>query len=100
MSSDDKTQKLSPDTIVILTRLDAIEARLTALEKKVDERLHDTRPIWEAVQAAVADLAERVEKGFRIQDRRFEHLLGEVSRMHGEVRDLDDRMGKLEQKPS
>ena len=31
------------------TRLTAVEARLTSLEEKVDERLRETRPIWEGV---------------------------------------------------
>lgn len=32
-------------------KVDAMDTRLTALEEKVDERLRETRPIWEAVQA-------------------------------------------------
>jgi tetrahydromethanopterin S-methyltransferase subunit G len=31
------------------SRIDRVEARLTNLEEKVDARLYDTRPIWEAV---------------------------------------------------
>ena len=31
------------------TRLDALDGRLTTLEEKVDSRLRETRPIWEAV---------------------------------------------------
>jgi hypothetical protein len=30
-------------------RLNGLEGRLTSLEEKVDARLYDTRPIWEAV---------------------------------------------------
>jgi hypothetical protein len=30
-------------------RFNALDARMTALEEKVDARLHETRPIWEAV---------------------------------------------------
>lgn len=30
-------------------RLGGLETRLTTLEEKVDARLYDTRPIWEAV---------------------------------------------------
>jgi hypothetical protein len=33
----------------VLTELAALGVRMSALEDKVDARLHETRPIWEAV---------------------------------------------------
>lgn len=33
----------------VFARFDALDARLTSLEERVDARLHETRPIWEAV---------------------------------------------------
>ncbi|MDT5159347.1 MAG: Nucleopolyhedrovirus protein [Acidobacteriota bacterium] len=38
-------------------RFDGLEVRLTSLEEKVDARLHETRPIWEAVLTRL----ERIE---------------------------------------
>ena len=31
------------------SRMDSLEIRLTSLEEKVEARLYDTRPVWEAV---------------------------------------------------
>ncbi len=34
----------------------ALDGRMTTLEEKVDRRLQETRPIWEAVQTALEDI--------------------------------------------
>jgi chromosome segregation ATPase len=47
-------------------KLTGVEQRLTGLEKKVDERLHDTRPIWHRVIADIGQLQvgqQRLEEG-------------------------------------
>lgn len=65
--SEDLTQKLpgsdSEMLNLILTttqnlgrRFDHLEARLQDLEKKVEERLYDTRPIWHKVVTDIAQL--------------------------------------------
>jgi polyhydroxyalkanoate synthesis regulator phasin len=43
-------------------RLDGLERRLTALEEKVDARLHDTRPIWEAVLSRLGSIETRLDR--------------------------------------
>ena len=43
-------------------RLDGLERRLTALEEKVDARLHDTRPIWEAVLSRLDSIETRLDR--------------------------------------
>ena len=42
-------------------RLTAVENRLTMLEERVDARLLETRPIWEAVQASIARLDDKFD---------------------------------------
>ena len=42
-------------------RLTAVENRLTMVEERVDARLVETRPIWEAVQASIARLDEKFD---------------------------------------
>jgi chromosome segregation ATPase len=65
--SEDLTKKLPKsdserlDLILTTTqnlggRFDHLEARLENLEKKVEERLYDTRPIWHKVVADIAQL--------------------------------------------
>ena len=77
MSSDDLTKQTpTPDRLDELISLvhgiaarlanleqkfDSLDQRLGNLEQKVEERLHDTRPIWETVQAQITDLRESVQ---------------------------------------
>jgi hypothetical protein len=64
--SEDFTQKLPKNgNEEILTAITKIDNRLQSLEKKVDERLHDTRPIWHKV---VADIAELQSGQKRLED--------------------------------
>jgi chromosome segregation ATPase len=73
----------------ILAALNSLRTRLEQVETKVDERLRETRPIWEAVQAQMAELKEsqqsfrsEVEKSFRLLDRRMEMYAEMVARVH------------------
>ena len=72
--SEDLTEKLPKngnDKILTAikdldTKVTKIDNRLQSLEKKVDERLHDTRPIWHKVVADIAELQsgqQRLEEG-------------------------------------
>ncbi|HJT27762.1 MAG TPA: hypothetical protein VJ784_10170, partial [Pyrinomonadaceae bacterium] len=48
------------------THVTSIDNQLQSLEKKVDERLHDTSPIWHRVVADIAELQsgqKRLEAG-------------------------------------
>ena len=50
--SEEQTERFeggTPFEIRVLRELANLNNRLTSLEEKVDARLHDTRPIWEAV---------------------------------------------------
>lgn len=48
---------------------DRTDARMTALETKVDERLHDTRPMWQAIHAQTERLIERQDRTEQRQER-------------------------------
>ena len=65
--SENFTQKLPKnENDEILTAITKIDDRLQSLEKKVDERLHDTRPIWHKVVADIGELQagqKRLEEG-------------------------------------
>jgi peptidoglycan hydrolase CwlO-like protein len=60
------------------THVTRIDDRLQSLENKVDERLHDTRPIWHKV---VADIAELQAGQKRLEDgqQAMRKDLGELS---------------------
>ena len=65
-------------------RLSKLEQRFDKLEKKVEERLYDTRPIWQKVVADIAQLQEG-------QNR----LEGEVREIKVSVRDLVFEMSAM-----
>ena len=85
------------------SRLESLDSRLGSLEAKVEERLKDTRPMWEAVQTQLAGLREsqdrlrgEMEKGFRLIDRRLENQPVEYDRLYRYHRDLEERVEKIE----
>ena len=47
-----------------------ISARLERLETLVNQRLYDTRPIWESVLASIAELDKKIDA--RVDDLRAE----------------------------
>ena len=53
---------LVSDVAEIKTRLTPLEQRVESLEQKIEERLYDTRPIWESVQVQIAELREEQMK--------------------------------------
>lgn len=45
----------------IETRVDQIDVRLISLNERVEERLYDTRPMWETVQGSIARLDDKFD---------------------------------------
>ncbi|MGB9181707.1 MAG: hypothetical protein WCB68_20925 [Pyrinomonadaceae bacterium] len=78
------------------TRLSGMDARLTSLEEKVDTRLHDTRPIWEAVLSRL----DKIEDEIKSIKRQMKVLHEDVLQVREEQVDLDERVTKLEAEPS
>ncbi|HXD29919.1 MAG TPA: hypothetical protein VN643_02305 [Pyrinomonadaceae bacterium] len=69
-------------------RLTSFEVRLTSLEEKVDARLRETRPIWEAVQASVLLL----DKKFDLMVKDLYDLRGNFGMHESWLRELDRRV--------
>jgi hypothetical protein len=46
----------------VFARFDSLDGRLTKLEEKVDARLRETRPIWEAMQARLESVENEVKE--------------------------------------
>ena len=77
--TEDPTKDLTTDEILrlILNRLTGVETRLGALESLVEDRLKDTRPIWQAINARTERIEESLaeaHKGLRSIDRKFDVL--------------------------
>ena len=108
--SEDLTQKLpsSPDPALaqILSAVQDLGTRLGNLEQKVEERLYDTRPIWEKVQSDIALLQEGQESlrkdvrdvrtELRDMNRKFSIFNDNLVQIQADYRDIYDRVRDLE----
>ena len=107
MSSDDITKQFPTedklDSLITLVhqlsdRIQNIDSRLESLEQKVDARLHDTRPIWESVQAQLREMSLRLdemslrlnEMSLRLDDveTRLDKIEGTALTTRSELREL------------
>lgn len=82
------------------SRQERLDERLERLETKVDERLHDTRSMWEALQTHITELRTDMEKGFRRLDHKVELYHKTLIELYADHRDLEERVDKLEEKAS
>jgi chromosome segregation ATPase len=80
----------------VFARFDALDERLTKLEERVDARLHETRPIWEAVLSRL----DNIENEMKSINRRVRVLHDDILRAREEQEDLRERVTKLESEPS
>src|SRR2546425_7372549 len=63
----------------------AVDQRLTSLEERVDARLKETRPIWEAVQAQIEKL-----------DQKFDIVIRDLYDVRGDLALHAKRISQLE----
>jgi hypothetical protein len=79
---EETTKDLSTDELLklILSRLDALESSQGDLKTLVTERLQDTRPIWQAMEAKLDRLIEDVA----INGKRLDALTLNTSRQAAE----------------
>ncbi|HEV2863134.1 MAG TPA: hypothetical protein VGX48_19110 [Pyrinomonadaceae bacterium] len=76
--SEEPTERLNNENTFearVLAEFAALNNRLTTLEEKVDSRLRETRPIWEAVLSRL-DMIEAKLDAFAIQ---WLELRGEIN---------------------
>lgn len=72
--------KLDARLTAVENRLNAVENRLGLLEDRVEARLVETRPIWEAVQVSIRRL-----------DHKFDSVIQDLYEMRTDVR-LHDKL--------
>jgi chromosome segregation ATPase len=101
--SEDLTKKLpttdSDKLTSILTTVQTLDTRLAALEQKVEERLHDTRPIWQKVVTDIAEVRAEVHDirtSQRDSLRRMSVFHDTLITMQADYRDIYDRVRGLE----
>jgi chromosome segregation ATPase len=71
----------------VFARFDALDARMTALEEKVDRRLQETRPIWEAIQTQLERLNSKVD----IMIKEFYEVKTDIARLDKRVTSLEEQ---------
>jgi hypothetical protein len=91
-----------------------LQGRVESLESKVEERLYDTRPIWEKVVADIEQLQkgqqqlqgnfqglhDEMRKGFRDLKRQFSILNDTFLEVRADYKDLDRRVYQIEEPQS
>jgi chromosome segregation ATPase len=91
-------------------KVQSMDNRLGTLEQKVDERLLETRPIWEKVVADIERLQTNVSQlhegqetlrrevntGLRDINRKFSIFNDTLKQMQADYRDIYDRVRDLE----
>jgi chromosome segregation ATPase len=99
-SVDSRLQSVETRLESLETRVGNVESRLEALEIKVDERMKETRPMWEALQTQLTELGQSQERGFRRFDRAMDMVSGDQTRLHADHVELDSRVIKIEKRLS
>jgi tetrahydromethanopterin S-methyltransferase subunit G len=96
--SDEPTQTLPDGPSFeerVLTRLDAIDARLQALEGQAERRAMETKPIWER---ALAEILE-VKQSLANVERKIDVLSRDIVQVRADQAHVESRLDKLESKP-
>jgi len=78
------------------TRLDSLDARVQTLEVQADKRALETKPIWER---ALAEILE-VKNGLAELVRKIDVLTRDIVTVRADQLRLDNRLDKLDSKPS
>jgi hypothetical protein len=76
----------------VFARFDALDQRLAGLEDRVDARLKDTRPIWEAVLSRL----DSIDTEMKAISRRVRVLHDDLLHAREAQEELRERVSKLE----
>jgi archaellum component FlaC len=95
--SEEQTERFeggTPFEIRVLRELANLNNRLTSLEEKVDARLRETRPIWEAVLSRLENVETRLDG----MNTRLEGMDARLGRMETRLDNVEARLKKVETK--
>jgi len=80
-------------------RIDGLDARLTSLEEKVDQRLKETRPIWEQMLVRLDGIEKRLgalETEVDSLNLKFRLFIADIVKWQNKQDNLEERLRKLE----
>jgi predicted nucleic acid-binding Zn-ribbon protein len=81
----DRFDRLSALVQECIHRQELTEARIESLDQKIEQRLNDTRPIWEALQRRMDDMDQRIEAELKEVNRQIAELRGEIDGLRSEL---------------
>ena len=94
---------------IVDARFDAVDSRLQVLETRADDtnsrleklevRAYDTKPIWEQALKEIVDTRREIVDTRREVSKRLDRIEAVVYETRSDLRDLEDRIEKLESKP-
>jgi DNA repair exonuclease SbcCD ATPase subunit len=87
----------------ILTLIQSIDARLISLESKVDERLHDTRPIWEQLNKRLDAFEKRMdslEKRLDSLEKRVSSIESQLTLIQKDIKIIREDLHELRHRQS
>ncbi len=92
--SEDKTKTLgSPELLQqILVKLEVLDARLQAVEAKLERRGFDTKPIWEKALVGIMEVNQRVTG----VDRKIDVFSKDMLNLRADQLGLNERVQRLE----
>lgn len=102
-NGDEKLDRIIEMLRGLVLRVESIETRLDTLETRMAERRNDTRPLWESVQAQLVALGEgqeRIEQKLVVVDHKIDILVKDLFELRTQHSLLEDRVERLERKPS
>ncbi len=83
----------------VFARFDTLDVRLTTLEDTVSTRLRETRPIWEAMQADLANVKDdvrEIKRSLKLVHRDIFKVRVNEEEQDERIDKLDERVEKLE----
>ena len=99
MSTDDPTSKLPEGEEKYDTKpsMTAVLERINELGSKLEKQIND---VAGEIRAEIINLRADMEKGFRQIERQIGELSHDIVRLRADQRDLEERVDKIERKPS
>ena len=100
--SEDKTKNMNDSRSFeerVFARFDAVDERFQRIEgnveiriRKLEARQYDTKPIWEQVLVALAEINSRLDK----MDARFDGIDARLDKMDARFDGIDARLDKMD----
>jgi len=77
------------------TRVSSLDTRVSSLEVKIDERLYDTRPMWEALNARLDRFETETRERFDRIEARLDKIEARLDRVEARLDQLEKEMKEL-----